>query len=222
LAPELLNSGDGRRTETAHTSMSNNAAPAIVAAWRTGLPVLSGQMVSMREPVYNDSVAIAAVLSLGDATRFGIDDAADEHAAQRLVDAAIRDRLAGTAFTFAIVLTASRRLVGLFQVRRLDPTFECGEWECTLAPAVRGSGVFVDAARLAMRYAFESVGIHRLETRVLVENGRANGAIRKLGGVHEGILRGAIRRGGLYLDQALWALLKDDWNAHAADGSSVH
>ncbi len=202
--------------------MSSHSASAVVAPWRTGLPVLSGPMVSMREPVLEDTAAIAAVLAVGDATRFGIDDSADENAAPRLIDAAIRDRLAGSGFTFVVILTASRRIVGLVQVRRLDPTFECGEWECTLTPAVRGSGVFVDTARAAMRFAFETVGIHRLETRVLVENGRSNGAIRKIGGVHEGILRGAVRRGGTYLDQALWALLKDDWSAHVPDGSSVH
>ena len=176
--------------------MSSHSASAVVAAWRTGLPVLSGQMVSMREPVHEDLPAIGAVLSLGDATRFGIEDSTDETAPHRLIDAAIRDRLAGTAFTFVVILTASRRIAGLLQVRRLDPTFECGEWECTLTPSARGTGVFVDAARAAMRFAFETVGIHRLETRVLVENGRANGAIRKIGGVHEGILRGAVRRGG--------------------------
>lgn len=171
----------------------------------------------------DDLSAIATTLSTGDATRFGMDGAATESNVRRMIDAAVRDRLAGTAFTFVVTLLATARVVGLIQVRRLDPTFECAEWECTLIPSARGTGAFVDAARAVMRFSFEVAGIHRLEARVLVDNGRANGALRKLGGVHEGILRGAVRRGSSYCDQALWALLKDDWNSQwIPDAGSVH
>ena len=36
----------------------------------------------------------------------------------------------------------------LFRSRSLDPAFEAAEWECTIAPSSRGTGVFIDAARL--------------------------------------------------------------------------
>jgi RimJ/RimL family protein N-acetyltransferase len=101
--------------------------------------------------------------------------------------------------------------VGLIQVRQLDPAFEVAEWECTLAPSVRGTGIFVEAVRLAGSFAFGSVGARRLETRVLLQNGRGNTAVRKLGAVEEGILRRSVRRNGEYVDQVLWSLLKEDW-----------
>src|SRR5206468_2646126 len=109
--------------------------------------------------------------------------------------------------------TGTQKVVGLIQMRRLDPSFEAAEWECTIAPPSRGTGIFIDAARMAISFAFESAGIHRIEARIVVENGRGSGALRKLGAVHEGILRRAIRRRGAYVDQALWALLKDDWDS---------
>ena len=34
---------------------------------------------------------------------------------------------------------------------------------------------------------------------------------RKLGAVQEGILRKSFLRGGKYLDQALWAIVEEDW-----------
>jgi RimJ/RimL family protein N-acetyltransferase len=46
---------------------------------------------------------------------------------------------------------------------------------------------------------------------VALQNGRANGALRKLGAVQEGVLRQSVRRGGEYVDQVLWSLLKEDW-----------
>jgi ribosomal-protein-alanine N-acetyltransferase len=74
--------------------------------------------------------------------------------------------------------------------------------------------VFLEAARLVGSFAFGSVGAHRLEARVLLRNGRANGALRKLGAVQEGILRRSLRLGGEYLDQVLWSMLKEDWGDH--------
>jgi RimJ/RimL family protein N-acetyltransferase len=89
---------------------------------------------------------------------------------------------------------------------------------------VRGSSVFIEAARLVGSFTFGSVGTHRLEARVLLRNGRANGALRKLGAVQEGILRRSVRQsGGDYLDQVLWSLLKEDWGDHwVAVGPRVH
>ena len=81
-----------------------------------------------------------------------------------------------------------------------------------IAPSSRGTGVFVEAARLVGSFAFNAVGAHRLESRVPLQNGRANGALRKIGAVQEGILRRSLRRGDEYLDQVLWAVLKDDWS----------
>lgn len=193
-----------------------------VLNWRSGLPVLAGQLVTLREPAPEDAPAIASLLSLPDASRFGLDAFAGESDAARLIDTVIRARAAGTAFTYLIV-SGAQTAVGLMQMRRLDATFEAAEMECTVALASRGTGVFVDAARLAISFAFETAGVHRLEARVIVENGRANGALRKLGAVHEGVLRRAIRRGTQYFDQALWGLLKEDWHSHwVRDTPSVH
>jgi RimJ/RimL family protein N-acetyltransferase len=61
---------------------------------------------------------------------------------------------------------------------------------------------------------FGSVRAHRLEARVLLQNGRGNGALKKLGAVQEGILRSSSRRGGGYVDQVLWSVLKEDWGSH--------
>ena len=57
---------------------------------------------------------------------------------------------------------------------------------------------------------FAFVGVQRLEARAAVENGRGNGALRKIGAVQEGILRNSFLRHGRYLDQSLWAILPED------------
>jgi RimJ/RimL family protein N-acetyltransferase len=194
-----------------------------VTNWRAEFPVLAGKAVVLREPTVHDLAVLVDLLSLGDSTRFGIDEPITEYGVQQLIDHAPRDRANGQALTFVITLAATRAVIGLIQIRQLDPAFEAGEWECTLAPSSRGTGVFLEAARLAGSFVFGSVGAHRLEARVLVQNGRGNGALRKLGAVQEGILRRSVRRGGQYVDQVLWSMLKEDWGDHwVAAGPRVH
>ena len=91
-----------------------------------------------------------------------------------------------------------------------------------LVPSARGTGVFVEAARLVGSFVFGSLGTHRLEARVLLQNGRANGALRKLGAVQEGVLRRSVRRAGEYHDQVLWSLLKEDWAHKTPSTARVH
>ena len=182
--------------------------------WRNELPTLAGRRVVLREITPQDLGPLVDLLSLSDATRFGLDEPVGEMSAQELIDRALRDRAAGLSFTYVITLAAARAVVGVLQVRQLDPSFEAAEWECTLAPSSRGSGIFLEAARLAGSFTFGTLGAHRLEARVLLQNGRANGALRKLGAAQEGVLRRSIRRGGEYMDQVLWSMLKEDWGDH--------
>jgi len=186
----------------------------IVSTWRNELPVLAGRIVALREPTVQDLEPLINLLSVRDATRFGIDEPVSDVGVQELIERAARERAAGASFTYAIVLTAARAIVGLAQVRQLDPAFEAADWEMTLAPSARGTGIFLEAARLIGSFTFGTIGTHRLEARVLLQNGRANGAMRKLGAVEEGVLRRSVRRGGTYLDQVLWSLLKEDWGEH--------
>ena len=164
--------------------------------WREELPVLTARHVTLREPMPHDLGPLVDLLSLADATRFAIDEPISEVAVGQAIDRAVRDRAAGVCITYAITLTQTRAVVGLAQVRQLDPMFEAAEWECTIAPSSRGSGIFLEAARLVGSFTFGSVGAHRLEARVLLQNGRANGALGKLGAVQEGVLRRAVRSNG--------------------------
>jgi len=179
--------------------------------WRAELPTLNGRLCVLREPALSDIGPLVDLLSLADATRFGMDEPASDVATQQLVERMLRERAAGVGFAHAILPGVARPPVGLIYVRQLDPSFEVAEWECTLAPSARGSGIFLDAARLVGSFAFGTVGARRIESRILLRNGRGNTALRKLGAVQEGILRRSVRMNGEFADQVLWSVLKDDW-----------
>ena len=203
--------------------MADRSAGMMLQDWRQDLPVLTSRLVALREPAPDDLGTLADVLSTADASRFGVDEPLTEQSVQTFIERARHERAAGTSLTYAVVLVATRAIVGLVQVRQLDPSFEAAEWEMTLVPAARGTGVFLDAARLVGSFVFSSLNTYRLESRVLVQNGRANGALSKIGAVQEGVLRRSVRRGGDYFDQVLWSVLKDDWGDHwVSTASRVH
>jgi RimJ/RimL family protein N-acetyltransferase len=195
---------------------------AAVSDWRQQLPVLATRLVTLREPTAPDLPSLVELLSPADASRFGVDEPVTEDGVQAFIEHAHHDRAMGKALTYAIVLRSTDSVVGLVQVRQLDPSFEAAEWEITLLPAARGTGVFIDAARLVGSFVFGSLATYRLESRVLLQNGRANGAMRKLGAVQEGVLRRSVRRGVEYLDQVLWSVLKEDWGDHWVSTDRVH
>jgi RimJ/RimL family protein N-acetyltransferase len=203
--------------------MPGESAVIGLATWRNELPSLNGRVVTLREPVSQDLGPLVDLLSVGDATHFGLEEPLSEVAVLEMIERFARERASGIAVTYAITLVSSRALVGLVQVRQLDPSFEAAEWECTIAPSSRGGGIFLEAARLVGSFVFGTLGTHRLEARVLLQHGRANGALRKLGAVQEGVLRRSVRRADSYFDQVLWSLLRDDWGEHWVPiGPRVH
>jgi RimJ/RimL family protein N-acetyltransferase len=191
--------------------MSMHHAPSHAFNWRTALPVLSGRIVTLREPAMGDCDALVALLSIPDAAKFTPHDSPGPADVQHLIGRAAVERAAGTAFTYVIAFAATGYIIGLMQVRQLDPLFEAASWDCTLTPEARGTGAFWETAHLVASFAFLSAGASRLEARIDLSNARAKAALRKIGAVQEGILRRSGRRGHEYVDQALWAVLKDAW-----------
>jgi len=186
--------------------------PAVVTNdWRTGLPCLKGAHVSLREMRASDAPALFAALSSEQVSKFISPPPATVDGFGRFINWAIRQRQAGQYVCFAVVPHGSDTAIGIFQVRSLEPAFGTAEWGFALASEFWGAGFFVDGAKLVINFAFEVLGVHRLEARAAVKNGRGNGALRKLGAVQEGVLRRSFLRNGEYLDQALWTILRDEW-----------
>ena len=179
--------------------------------WQKALPVLHGDGFSLRELRSADAVSLLALLTTEEVTRFISPPPKTIEGFERFISWVHSQRQAGRYVCFAIVPDGYDTAVGLFQVRQLDSAFETAEWGFALASEFWGSGLFMGGAEAVLDFSFETLGVHRLEARVVVMNGRGNSAIRKTGAVQEGILRKSFLRGGKYMDQALWSLLADDW-----------
>jgi [ribosomal protein S5]-alanine N-acetyltransferase len=178
--------------------------------WRTGLPVLRGAAVTLRELRASDAPALLTAFGSPDVTRLISPPPPTLEGFEKFVAWTQRQREAGQSFAFGITLKDSDTVVGLFQVRALQPGFDIAEWGFALSGEHWGSGLFMGAAELILGFVFDVVGVHRLEARAALQNGRGNGALHKLGATQEGVLQRSFLRNGVYLDQALWTILADD------------
>ena len=191
--------------------------------WKQGLPVLTGRRVQLRELKVTDAPSLLAMLTVPGVSRFISPPPTTVVGFERFIQWAHRERAAGRYACFAVVPDGMESAVGLFQVRALEPAFATAEWGFALGAPFWGTGVFMDAARLTVEFALETVGVHRLEARAAVVNGRGNGALAKIGAVREAVLRQSFLRNGEYVDQALWSIVREDWRqAKAVWGSIIH
>jgi ribosomal-protein-alanine N-acetyltransferase len=181
--------------------------------WTQSLPVLKGERAILRELRRDDATALLAMLSTQDVSRYISPPPVTVEGFERFIAWTRRERAAGNYVCFAVVPHGMDVPVGIFQIRQLEPGFGAAEWGFALGCEFWGSGIFQDAARQAADFAFDVIGVRRLEARAAVANGRGNGALRKLGAVQEAILRKSFLRNGEYLDQALWTLLSDEWRS---------
>ena len=195
---------------TASSTSTSTTATVAASDWKQQLPVLEAKGVTLRELRVSDASSLLAVLTTEEVTRFISPPPTTVEGFGRFIQWAQREREAGRYACFAVVPAGYDTAVGIFQVRQLDPSFGTAEWGFALGSAFWGSGLFVAGSELVIDFAFDVIGVHRLEARAAVENGRGNSALRKVGAVQEGILRRSFLRNGRFLDQALWSILPED------------
>lgn len=182
------------------------------------VPVLHGTQVTLRELVPADAPSLFALLTEEDVTRFVAPPPSTLTGFQEFVAWAHRQREAGQYVCFAVVPHQATAAIGLIQMRSLGADFQTTELGCVLGSAYWGTGVFLDGARLTIRFAFETLGARRLEMRAVTHNARGNGALRKIGARQEDVLRGSLEHRGRRYDQGLWILRREDWEASALGG----
>jgi len=192
------------------------------ATWQAGLPVLQGLRLTLRELRLTDAPALLALLTTKEVARFISPPPTTIAQFEGFIAWTLAKRRAGTYACFAVVPEGHDSAVGIFQVRALTADFASAEWGFALGAPYWGQGQFLDGALQVLRFAFETLGVRRLEARACVENGRGNSALRKLGAVRECVLRQSFRKDGRAHDQALWTLLRDHGWCSPGEGGTIH
>ena len=75
----------------------------------------------------------------------------------------------------------------------------------------RGKGIGREALSLLLRYAFDTLGLRRVELTVFAENSRARLCYLKAGFTEEGVARQKTWKNGKFHDIVSMAVLRDEW-----------
>lgn len=191
--------------------------------WRKALPVFRGERLTLRELRLSDAAALCALLTTPEVARFISPPPTTVEGFERFISWTHRERAAGCYICFAVVPAGMETAVGIFQLRQLADDFGVAEWGFAIGSSFWGSGLFMEGAHIVVDFAFETIGVSRLEARAAVPNGRGNGALAKVGAVREAVLRKSFLYQEEYVDQALWSILREDWRrSKAVWGAAVH
>jgi [ribosomal protein S5]-alanine N-acetyltransferase len=140
-------------------------------------------------------------------------------AGQRLeLDLDQRSWAAGSAYAFAVLDTEiDDRLIGRVALSNVVR----GPWQnATLGYWIDrdavGRGHASRAVRLALGYAFDHIGLHRVQPAIIPRNTPSRRVAEKVGFRHEGRALRYLKINGVWEDHDIFALTAEDWRAMQA------
>jgi RimJ/RimL family protein N-acetyltransferase len=124
------------------------------------------------------------------------------------LDAYEQARQAGTREGFAIM--DGDEVLGVAVAPRIDADARTAELGYVVAPRARGRGVASEALRLLTNWAFETLGVIRIELLISPENAASRRVAERCGYVREGVLRSLYVKPGVREDTEIWSRLASD------------
>jgi len=170
--------------------------------------VRRGRRVHIRHPVARDREAfLTAVARSRRLHRPWVSPPADADA----FAAMIRTADLPTTQRFLVGRNGDHELVGVANLSQVfhGPFRNAYLGYYAFAPHV-GHGLMKEGLELAIRHAFGTLHLHRLQANVQPENERSIALLRSLGFTEEGYARRYLKVGGSWRDHLLFAILADE------------
>ncbi len=116
------------------------------------------------------------------------------------------------AYNFVIADVGDERYIGQLDMFRVDWRLRCGELGMVIASADdRGRGVGREALALMEDFAFQTLGLERLELEVHMDNVPARRCYEKAGFSLEGVKRHAFFTDGCFCDVGIMSILREEY-----------
>lgn len=118
----------------------------------------------------------------------------------------------GELLTLAVCRRSAPEPIGAVSLH-IDRAHAHGEIGYWIGTEHWGQGYATEAARALVAYAFDRLGLHRVQARHFLRNPSSGRVMQKLGMQREGILRDAYVRWGRFESVAVYAVLAPEWSA---------
>ncbi|MBD8059883.1 GNAT family N-acetyltransferase [Cellulomonas sp. JH27-2] len=116
-------------------------------------------------------------------------------------------------YDFAVTANGDDSFRGEIVLNEVDEGRRCANLRLSMGPTYRGRGYGTEGIQLVLGFAFDGIGLHRVELDVLSINARAKSLYENLGFRVEGRKRDAYRDGDGYCDAIVMAILEDEYRA---------
>lgn len=103
------------------------------------------------------------------------------------------------------------QLVGHLTLWGIEARGRCATLGLQIGGPFHGRGLGTDAARVAVRYGFAELGLHRVQLGCWSFNTRAVSAYARAGFTEEGRRRQVVFHDGHWYDEVLMSVLEEDW-----------
>jgi ribosomal-protein-serine acetyltransferase len=113
---------------------------------------------------------------------------------------------------------SDERLCGAIRLNHIEQDHRKASIGYYLGARHQGSGLATASVRAVLQFAFERLGMNRIELRCASGNAASQRVAERLGFSWEGLLRQAELVDGVYLDCFVYGLLRDDFLARATGG----
>lgn len=117
----------------------------------------------------------------------------------------------GTLFAFAIIDAKNGSVLGGCSLSHIHPVYHLCNLGYWVRTSRRGEGIAVRATKLGARYAFEKVGLIRVEVVMAIGNSASRRVAEKTGAHYEGILRNRMVVGRDIYDAHMYSLIPKDF-----------
>lgn len=176
------------------------------------LPVIKTQRLTLRRMNRHDAADIFAYSKDVQVARHVLWDA------QRSIGEAraylrymLRQYRLNQPSSWGIVWRETGRLIGTIGFMSYSEDHNSAEVGYSLSRDYWNRGLMSEALEACLRYAFDEMGLHRVEAQHEVDNPASGRVMEKCGMQREGILRGRLYNKGRYVDVCLYAILEEDW-----------
>jgi len=145
--------------------------------------------------------------------KYSLVPASGAAALKSYIDSAIKDRECGTAYPFIVFDKAKNAWAGstrFYDIQLPYKTLQLGyTW---YGKNFQGTGLNRNCKYLLLQYAFETLGLERVEFRADFANKRSVAAMQAIGCQAEGVLRSHMPNGeGGRRDSIILSILKQEW-----------
>ena len=125
----------------------------------------------------------------------------------------IRQYRLGQPGTFVIELTAERRVIGTIGLMWIQAENRSAEIGYSLSRAYWNRGLMSEAVLAVLHYCFDTLRLNRVEAQHELDNPASGAVMRKMNMHQEGVLRQRVYNKGRYVDVALYAILREEFDA---------